>query len=119
MARISSGSSEGAGAADRFGPSERGTSRCVPSELRSGSLGVRRTLRRADALGVMEREEWISPLRFLGVFGPAAGALGVLVPNQSPEKWMKGAKLLTMETQEVRNLEADQSQFLRVFGVSS
>jgi len=79
MARISSGSSEGAGAADRFGPSERGTSRCVPSELRSGSLGVRRTLRRADALGVIEREEWMSPRRFLGVFGPTAGALGVLI----------------------------------------
>jgi hypothetical protein len=118
MARISSGSSEGAGAADKLGPSERGTSRCVPSELRSGSLGVRRTLRRADALGVIESEEWMSPRRFLGVLGPA-GALGVLIPNQAPEKWTKRAKSLTSEIQEVRNLEADRSPFLRVFGVSS
>ena len=79
MARISSGSPEGAGAADRFRPSERGTSRCVPSELKSGSLCVRRTLRRGDALGVIESEEWMSPRRFLSALGPTAGALGVLI----------------------------------------
>ena len=119
MARISSGSSEGAAAADKFGPSERGMSRCAPSELRSVSLGVRRTLRRADALGVIEREEWMSPLRFLGVLGPTVGALGVLIQNQSPEKWPKRRKSLTTEIQEVRNLEVDRSQFVRVFLVSS
>jgi hypothetical protein len=67
---------------------------------------------------VIESEEWMSPRRFLGVLGPA-GALGVLIPNQAPEKWTKRAKSLTSEIQEVRNLEADRSPFLRVFGESS
>jgi hypothetical protein len=67
----------------------------------------------------MERKEWMSLRRFLGVWGPTAGALGVLISNQSPEKWAKRAKSLTLEIQEVRNLEADPSPFLRVFVESS
>ena len=72
MALISSGSSEGAAGAERLGAAlDNGTSRWVPSELRlSGSVfltGCRRA-RRADAVGVMEKDEWMSPRRFLGVF---------------------------------------------------
>ena len=72
MALISSGSSEGAAGAERLGAAlDIGTSRWVPSELRlSGSafLTEGRRARRADAVGVMEKDEWMSPRRFLGVF---------------------------------------------------
>lgn len=72
MALISSGSSEGAAGAERLGAEfDIGTSRWVPSELRlSGSafLTEGRRARRADAVGVMEKDEWMSPRRFFGVF---------------------------------------------------
>ena len=61
----------------------------------------------------------MSPRQFLGVLGLTAVALGVLIPNQPPEKWVKRAKSLTSEIQEIRNLEADRSPFLRVFAESS
>ena len=66
IARISSGSSDGAAAAERFGADDMGRSRWVPSELRLlRSLrveGVRRGLL-ADALGVILIEGWMSPRR--------------------------------------------------------
>ena len=72
MALISSGSSEGAAGAERLVAAlDIGTSRWVPSELRlSRSVfltGCRRD-RGADAVGVMVKDEWMSPRRFLGVF---------------------------------------------------
>jgi len=73
MARISSGSSDGATVAERSGAEECGISRCAPSEFKlsasapPGLTPGRRVLR----LGVRERDEWISPRLFFGVLGTA------------------------------------------------
>ena len=70
MARISSGSSDGASWAERWGADDAGTSRW--SELRSfrsralTGWAIWRA-RRAEELGVIAREEWISPRLFFGV----------------------------------------------------
>jgi hypothetical protein len=68
MARISSGSSEGASWAERWGADDAGTSRWSELRLFGSRAGwaVRRG-RRAEELGVIAREEWISPRLFLGV----------------------------------------------------
>ncbi len=66
MARISSGSSDGASGAERGGA----VSRLAPSELKGSdcsTFGTDRRARRALELGVIDRDEWISPRRFLGV----------------------------------------------------
>ena len=68
MARISSGSSDGASWAERWGADDAGTSRW--SELRSfgsrAGWAIQRA-RRAEELEVIAREEWISPRLFFGV----------------------------------------------------
>ena len=71
MARISSGSSDGANWAERWGADDAGTSRWSELRLRSGSRtpagwAIWR-VRRAEELGVIAREEWMSPRLFFGV----------------------------------------------------
>ena len=65
IARISSGSSDGAALAERLGAEDGGLGGWVMSELRLlGSAGVGRVERR---VGVNTKEEWMSPRRFIGV----------------------------------------------------
>lgn len=76
MARISSGSSEGAGGAVRL-LDEAGKSRPSPSDAVSASGRVCCGPRRILELGVIEMEECMSPRRFLGVRG-VLGTAGLL-----------------------------------------
>jgi hypothetical protein len=73
MARISSGSSEGASWAERWGADDAGTSRWSELILFGSDWAVRRA-RRAEELGVIARVEWMSPRLFFGVL-LAAGLL--------------------------------------------
>ena len=77
IARISSGSSVGAAGAERLGADEGGIDKCVPSELGlSLNKSLWYALRAATRRGVVDvREEWISPLRFLGVLSGVKAAM--------------------------------------------
>jgi hypothetical protein len=80
IARISSGSSEGAAGAERSGADEDGgRERWVLSEFRLSSFSRLTRFALRETEGVRDREEWMSPRRFLGGVVTAAGLLYFLV----------------------------------------